>query len=399
MSFQQSIGGASASSFEWNVNGNISNDASVTFPLSAATGGVSVSLTVTFDNGCVSTFTDSYDPSELIPTIDYTATLLGCSDGMALYEFMFNDGEPLCITLQNLVWTINGDMFTGNPVTVSLPAPAFISDISVLATYSDGSIFGENVTLPPLNTGNDVTTSTIGISQTGAAECNGDVELTVDNPIPGVIYEWTDADGNILAMDVFSWSDREDSWWRRPQIALNSPIPRICRYESDPFWCNEKGVNTRVPNVLLEDINLTKFSEHVQPKAIICVPVHMPFGQIGAVSFSLKDLDKEDLSEEFEKFSHSLEILSRAFITGYVKVTDERNWIPKDCRLSKREVQCVSWAALGKTDKEIATILSRSCATVRFHLNNAAKKLDAVSRSQTVFKASQLGYLGSVAVG
>jgi len=208
-----------------------------------------------------------------------------------------------------------------------------------------------------------------------------------------------DADGNILAMDVFSWSDREDTWWRRPQIALNSPIPRICRYESDPFWCNEKGVNTRVPNVLLEDINLTKFSEHVQPKAIICVPVHMPFGQIGAVSFSLKDLDKEDLSEEFEKFSHSLEILSRAFITGYVKVTDERNWIPKDCRLSKREVQCVSWAALGKTDKEIATILSRSCATVRFHLNNAAKKLDAVSRSQTVFKASQLGYLGSVAVG
>jgi len=207
-----------------------------------------------------------------------------------------------------------------------------------------------------------------------------------------------DAKGDILASSVFAWSDNEDSWWRRPQIALNSPIPRICRYESDPFWCNEKGVNTRVPNVLLDDIDLSKFSEHVRPKALICVPVHMPFGQIGAVSFSLKDLDKEDLSEEFEAFSHSLEIMARAFITGYVKVTDQRNWIPKDCKLSKREVQCVSWAALGKTDKEIATILSRSCATVRFHLHNAAKKLDAVSRSQTVFKASQLGYLGYVAV-
>ena len=68
-----------------------------------------------------------------------------------------------------------------------------------------------------------------------------------------------DAEGNILAKDVFSWSEREDSWWRRPQIALNSPIPRICRYESDPFWCNEKGVNTRVPNVLLDEINLSKF--------------------------------------------------------------------------------------------------------------------------------------------
>ena len=56
------------------------------------------------------------------------------------------------------------------------------------------------------------------------------------------------------------------------------------------------------------------------------------------------------------------------------------------------------WAAVGKTDQEIAMLLSRSCATVRFHIHNAAVKLDAVNRSQTVFKASQLGFLGSVAV-
>ena len=207
-----------------------------------------------------------------------------------------------------------------------------------------------------------------------------------------------DNEGNILATDVFSWSDEEDTWWKRPQIALSSPIPRACRYESEPFWCNKDRIYTRVPNVLLDEIDLNKFSEHVGPKALICIPIHMPFGQIGAVSFSVPDKEKEDLSEEFENYGFILETMSRAFITGYVKVTDQRNWIPKNCRLSKREVQCVSWAALGKTDREIAMILSRSCATVRFHLHNAAKKLDAVSRSQTVFKASQLGYLGSVAV-
>ena len=207
-----------------------------------------------------------------------------------------------------------------------------------------------------------------------------------------------DNQGNILATDVFSWSDAEDTWWKRPQIALSSPIPRACRYESEPFWCNKDGIYTRVPNVLLDEIDLSKFSDHVGPKALICIPIHMPFGQIGAVSFSVPDKEKADLSEEFEKHSFVLEAMSRAFITGYVKVTDQRNWIPKNCRLSKREVQCVSWAALGKTDREIAMILSRSCATVRFHLHNAAKKLEAVSRSQTVFKASQLGYLGSVAV-
>ena len=134
------------------------------------------------------------------------------------------------------------------------------------------------------------------------------------------------------------------------------------------------------------------------PKALICVPVHMPFGQIGAVSFSSTDFEVNDLSEQYKRYGQAMEMLSRAFIASYVKVTDERNWIPADCSLSKREVQCVSWAALGKTDREIAMILSRSCATVRFHLQNAAQKLDAVNRSQTVFKASQLGYLGSVAV-
>ena len=98
-----------------------------------------------------------------------------------------------------------------------------------------------------------------------------------------------DNKGNILATDVFSWSDEDDIWWKRPQIALSSPIPRACRYESEPFWCNKDGIYTRVPNALLDEIDLSKFSDHVGPKALICIPIHMPFGQIGAVSFSVPD--------------------------------------------------------------------------------------------------------------
>ena len=56
-------------------------------------------------------------------------------------------------------------------------------------------------------------------------------------------------------------------------------------------------------------------------------------------------------------------------------------------------MECLRWAAIGKTDLEISMIMSRSRATVRFHIHNAATKLNAVNRSQTVFKASQLGYI------
>lgn len=207
-----------------------------------------------------------------------------------------------------------------------------------------------------------------------------------------------DADGNVLASDVFGWPETPDAWWKKPLVALNSPIPRSSRYESEAFWCNGEAIFSRQPNKMLDQIDLSKFAEHTDTASIICVPIHLPFGQIGAVSFSPPDPDTIDLTVPFEKFSFLLEDLSRRFIAGYVKVMDRRAWIPTDCKLSKREVECLTWAAVGKTDQEISMLLSRSCATVRFHIHNAAVKLDAVNRSQAVFKATQLGFLGSVAV-
>lgn len=209
----------------------------------------------------------------------------------------------------------------------------------------------------------------------------------------------TDADGNVLASDVFGWHDGPDAWWKNSLVALNSPLPRACRYEGEAFWCNGETIFPRQPNKLLDEIDLSKFRDHVGAASIICVPVHLPFGQIGAVSFSPPNLETEDLSAAFEAHGYLLEDLSKRYILGYVKAMVRRAWIPANCKLSKREVECLRWAAVGKTDQEIATILSRSCATVRFHVHNAAVKLDSVNRSQTVFKAAQLGFLGSAATG
>lgn len=208
----------------------------------------------------------------------------------------------------------------------------------------------------------------------------------------------TDADGAVLASTVFGWRDRKDSWWRKPLLALSSPLPIACRYESEAFWCNSEAIHTRQPNKFLDVLDLSKFEEWVGTGAIICVPVHLPFGQVGAVSFSLRDTSVTDLSAEYEKYGYIFEDATHRFISGYVKAMSRRAWIPGNCRLTKREVECLNWAAVGKTDREIAAIISRSCATVRFHIHNAGDKLDAVNRSQTVFKAAQLGYLGSVAV-
>lgn len=206
-----------------------------------------------------------------------------------------------------------------------------------------------------------------------------------------------DADGHALASEIFGWPTSKNQWWKKPLLALSSPLTSACRYESEPFWANGQGIHTRAPNPLLDQIDMSHFHSEVNADAVIVIPVHLPFGQIGAISFSPMDTGRDDLSREFEAYADVLEYQGRRFINGYSRVTSQRPWIPRNCRLSKREVECLRWAALGKTDVEIAMILARSCATVRFHIHNAAIKLEAVNRSQTVFKATQLGYLGSVA--
>lgn len=204
-----------------------------------------------------------------------------------------------------------------------------------------------------------------------------------------------DADGAIINGEVFGWLADGERWWEDTQLALTSPLPRACRYESEPMWCNAKGFHIGWQNPYLDEINLNKFYERTRCHAAILVPVHLPFGQIGALSFTSIDRDKRDLSYEFAAHIPLLASAARRFIAGYVCVVRSQRWMPSDCRLSRREVECLRWAAIGKTDSEIGLILKLSHATVRYHVQRAGEKLNAIKRSQAVFKAGQLGYLGA----
>jgi len=202
-----------------------------------------------------------------------------------------------------------------------------------------------------------------------------------------------DADGVLLASDIFGWPDSERVWWRNSRIALDSPLTMACRFESQPFWVNAEGFHTSQPSPYLNSIALGNFETRAMTRAAIAVPVHLPFGQIGAVSFNPLDRNHTDLAEDFRLYGDALGLYGRTFIASYVHVMGSVQALPPQSRLSKREVECLRWAAIGKTDLEISMIMSRSRATVRFHIHNASTKLNAVNRSQTVFKAAQLGFI------
>jgi DNA-binding CsgD family transcriptional regulator len=206
-----------------------------------------------------------------------------------------------------------------------------------------------------------------------------------------------DAEGAIINADIFGWTADGERWWEDGRLALCSPLPRACRYESEPFWCNAQGAFTVSRNKYLEELSFSDFAQFSKAKSIIIVPVHLSFGQIAAASFSPFDLSCEDMSDLCMEQGDFLGALTRRFLASYVGTMRTQQWIPSDCRLSKREVECLRWAAIGKTEKEISLILSLSHATVRYHVQRAGEKLNAVNRSQAVFKAGQLGYLGAAA--
>lgn len=59
--------------------------------------------------------------------------------------------------------------------------------------------------------------------------------------------------------------------------------------------------------------------------------------------------------------------------------------------LSKRELQCVYWAFLGKTDAEIAQILAIAGSTVHHHIEKVKGKLQVRSRVDLARRAAELG--------
>lgn len=80
--------------------------------------------------------------------------------------------------------------------------------------------------------------------------------------------------------------------------------------------------------------------------------------------------------------------LKLAVQAGWHRLTELASGVAlrTDQILTPRESECLRWVAKGKTDREIARILSVSPRTVRFHVDNAKEKLNVATRIQAVTK-------------
>ena len=76
----------------------------------------------------------------------------------------------------------------------------------------------------------------------------------------------------------------------------------------------------------------------------------------------------------------------------YRNVWSERN----QNILTRKEMEILKWIVSGKTNGEIATILSKSEKTVRNQVQSILRKMEVANRSELVMRSDELGILGNV---
>lgn len=202
-------------------------------------------------------------------------------------------------------------------------------------------------------------------------------------------------DGRPMAETVFRWIDPNLTYWKDRAFALRAGIIRIVRVCAEPFFYHQQQMHSWRRNSALEIINRNIDAEAYGSYGVsgaIISPVHLPMGVIGAVVWATDDA-AADLPAIFAQHGGEMHLLALRFLSAYRDAALPAP-PPEMVEFTRREIQCLKWAAAGKTDAEIATIMGVSAPTIRFHMTNASRKLGVSGRSQTVRLATTLGYIG-----
>lgn len=122
----------------------------------------------------------------------------------------------------------------------------------------------------------------------------------------------------------------------------------------------------------------------------VSIPIHDAQGRRALLSL-VSRRDHEDMRRHIAvtlPFAHAI---SFHIHEAARRVLDADVVFPRQLQLTNREIECLRWAAEGKTSWETSQILGVSERTVTFHMRNASVKLQVSNRSHAVARAVSLG--------
>jgi LuxR family transcriptional activator of conjugal transfer of Ti plasmids len=114
-------------------------------------------------------------------------------------------------------------------------------------------------------------------------------------------------------------------------------------------------------------------------------------GRPAVMSF-IGSRDLHRFKQTIELHRATLHAMTIYFQVYVCKMTSLQLSVPA-LALTPRERQCLEWAARGKSRSDIGQIMGLSPRTVKFHLENAQRKLNVARTTQAVLRAASLGLI------
>ena len=144
------------------------------------------------------------------------------------------------------------------------------------------------------------------------------------------------------------------------------------------------------PDLVLSDISMPVMSGFELLQRLIALAPRfskMPFVFLTALTDRDNELRGRRLgADDYVTKPIDFDLLDTIIKARLVGVVRTELW-PRLVELNDREVECLTWAARGKTSAEVAQILGLTKRTVDFHIDNARTKLGTATRIEAVGKA------------
>lgn len=211
-----------------------------------------------------------------------------------------------------------------------------------------------------------------------------------------LVYDYSpvpiDQDGALITPSVLELRNTPPDWhalWCSKGFYQIDPVQHLALSTVSPFvWSYDVKVDTPLQRII--DPCHAPVSSYLHDQQLTCgvsVPIHLPRGGFASLT-GLRTgkagnvlQDAQHTLSDFSLISHALQE------AAYPLFSKELRTYPY-IHLTKRERECLKWAADGLTAAEIAQQLSRSLAVVTLHLASAMHKLGARNRVQAVVRAT-----------
>jgi DNA-binding CsgD family transcriptional regulator len=188
---------------------------------------------------------------------------------------------------------------------------------------------------------------------------------------------WAGVGRNLRSRFFFvSWPADWLEFYEKNRFSHHDPLLIEARRRISSFWFSE----------VLPGVKLTAKQEELLAAAatygykdVFAVPIHGPGSCLGVVT--LAAAERPSLSTVDRAV---LEMMSRA-VWERCRVSEGFGLsAPERAQLSPREIECIQWAAAGKSDTDIAVLVGIRPSTAHFHIEHAKKRLGVKTRVEAV---------------